>query len=140
MTKRLTTLCVLFLTIACYAQNIDSAFVEGVWKVENVEASPSKPPFSLMVKSFKNATFTFNKDKTCSIESTPNDSFFSMLTSIVAISSWKVTNEQAKPSIFIGKGERKALEIFVSVKEDETFFELGEVGDERYFLLKVKKK
>lgn len=130
----------LFSAITLNGQEVDKKFVEGTWEVTEVEKSPENPPFSLMTESFRNATFTFNKDESCSIKTTVQNSFFSMITSVVEQSNWRIIKENETTSIRIEKGDKKTLEIFVSIKESEVFFETGKKEDRAYFILKVEKK
>ena len=140
MKKALFILMMITSSVLC-AQRIDSRFVEGSWKVISVDQSPDNPPFSLMVNSFKKATFSFNQDQSCSLKTTSQNGLFRLMSDAVSESTWALSDQNMQPSIVIeGFGGKKNLEIFVSRAGSEVYFELGQPGDNNYFMLNVEKQ
>lgn len=128
-------------TSLVYSQQIDNRFIEGSWKVISVDQSPDNPPFSLLVNSFKKAIFTFNEDQSCSLKTGLQNGLFRLMSDAVSESTWALSDQNMQPSIVIeGFGGKKNLEIFVSRAGSEVFFELGQPGDDKYFMLNVEKQ
>ncbi len=128
-------------TSLVYSQQIDNRFIEGSWKVISVDQSPDNPPFSWLVNSFKKAIFTFNEDQSCSLKTGLQNGLFRLMSDAVSESTWALSDQNMQPSIVIeGFGGKKNLEIFVSRAGSEVFFELGQPGDDKYFMLNVEKQ
>ena len=140
MRKTFVFLFIVFSSTILNAQKIDDTFIEGTWKVISVDDSPNDPPFSLMVESFKKATFIFNTDQSCVLKTSLRNGFFVQMSEAVEISTWSISEESARSSVLIEDAGRKVLEIFVLQEGSDVFFELGEQGDQSYFLLKVEKQ
>ena len=139
--KKVIFILMLITSSVVFAQQIDHRFIEGSWKVISVEQSPDNPSFSLMVNSFKKATFTFNQDQSCSLKTSVQNGFFRLMSDAVSESTWALSTDGMRPSIVIeGFGGKKNLEIFVLQEGSEVFFELGQPEEDRYFLLNVEKQ
>lgn len=137
--KKYILLFFFFSFVLVNAQKIDNAFIEGTWKVVSVDDSPNNPPFSLMVESFKKATFVFKQDQTCALKTSLQNGFFRIISDAVEIAYWNLSETSGRTSVLIEDNGKKILEIFVMLQGRDVFFELGEQGDESYFLLKVEK-
>ena len=128
-------------TSVAFAQQIDNRFIEGSWKVISVDIAPDNPPFSLMEKSFEKATFVFNQDQSCSLKTSRQNGLFRLMSDAISDSTWALSKQDMRPSVVIeGFGGKKNLEIFVSQIGSEVYFELGQPGDDNYFMLNVGKQ
>ncbi|MBV7269315.1 lipocalin family protein [Winogradskyella luteola] len=119
------------------AQIINNESIKGKWEVVDMEKSPENPPFSLMTDSFRNASFTFNEDKTFKLETSHANSFFSMIVSVVNNSVWRLSGDANQVSVLIENNEEKELEIFITKSDENILFKINAKDD--YFLMKMNK-
>ena len=114
--------------------------IEGNWSVISVEDYPDRRPYSDMVDSFKEATFKFNEDKSCAVETTIPNTFFSILTSALNSSKWQLKDKGTIQSIDILNNGNSIMEFEIEKIKNNTYFIVFVAEDNKDLKYKLKVK
>ena len=126
MKKIITIIAFFILSTNIYSQQIIESQISGTWKVKQIVEKPSNPQFIPIIDSFKNATFSFNKNGTFALNTTFKTELFTMISDITNKMKWIfIPNEQ---SIFIGNEKEgyNIMAIFVQQLNGKILFKIME--------------
>ena len=134
--KKTIILLFLFIGVKGFCQKIDNNFIQGSWKVVEVEKYPTARNYKDLIDAFKKSTFIFQLDKSFILRTTNSNVLFEMMTDMFKDTSWKIGN---KNNILIGtkKDGFTVMDMKINIIEKKVSFVLSKAkGVELVFQVK----